>query len=171
MTKDVLLGVVIGAAGLKGEVKVKAFTETPETLAAYGPLHTRDGREMRVTFLRETKDGAVVALHGVSDRSSAEALKGTELFVPRDALPEADADEFYHADLIGLRAEDAEGRVLGAIVAIHNFGASDVMEIRRADGDEMFLPFTREVATLIDIANGRIVIAEPRDADDGNGVE
>lgn len=163
MTKDVLLGVVIGAAGLKGEVKVKTFTKTQETLAAYGPLHTKDRREMRVTFLRETKDGAVAQLHGVHDRSSAEALKGTKLFVSREALPEADADEFYHADLVGLRAEDMEGRALGTVRAMHNFGAGDVIEIVRDDGDEVFLSFTREVAREIDLKGGRIVIAEPQD--------
>jgi 16S rRNA processing protein RimM len=163
MSRDVLLGVVIGAQGLKGEVKVKTFTETPQTLAAYGPLHGKDGHEIRVTFLRETKDGAVVQLHGVNDRSSAEAMKGTELFVSRDALPEADAEEFYHADLVGLRAEDTEGRAIGTVRAIHNFGAGTVIEIVRSDGDEVFLPFTRDVAREIDLKGGRIVIAEPQD--------
>jgi 16S rRNA processing protein RimM len=161
----VLLGVVIGAQGLKGEVKIKTFTETPEALAAYGPLHGKDEREYRVTFLRETKDGAVVQLHGVNDRSSAEALKGTELFISRAALPAPGAEEFYHADLIGLRAEDRLGRVIGTVRAIHNFGAGDVIEILRDDGDDVFLPFTREVACKIDLAGGRIVIAEPRDSE------
>jgi 16S rRNA processing protein RimM len=163
MSRDVLLGVVIGAQGLKGEVKVKTFTETPETLAAYGPLHTKDGREMRVTFLRAIKDGAVAQLHGVNDRSSAEALKGTELFVSRDALPDADAGEFYHTDLVGLRAEDTEGRAIGSVRAVHNFGAGTVIEIVRENGDEVFLSFTREVAREIDLKGGRIVIAEPQD--------
>jgi 16S rRNA processing protein RimM len=163
MAKDVLLGVVIGAQGLKGEVKVKTFTATPQALAAYGPLHGKDGREIRVTVLRETKDGAVVQIHGVDDRSAAEALKGTELFISRDALPAPDADEFYHADLIGLRAEDPEGRSLGTVRAIHNFGASDVIELVRDDGDDVFLPFTRAVAREIDLKGGRIVIAEPED--------
>ena len=158
-----LLGVVIGAQGLKGEVKVKTFTETPEALAAYGPLHTKDGREIRVTYLRETKDGAVVQLHGVNDRSSAEAMKGTELFVSRDALPETDAEEFYHTDLVGLRAEDTEGRAIGTVRGVHNFGAGDVIEIMRENGDDVFLSFTREVAREIDIKGGRIVIAEPQD--------
>ena len=163
MSRDVLLGVVIGAQGLKGEVKVKTFTETPQALAAYGPLHGKDGREIRVTFLREIKDGAVLQLHGVNDRSSAEALKGTELFVSRDALPDADADEFYHTDLVGLRAEDTEGRAIGSVRAVHNFGAGTVIEIVRENGDDVFLSFTREVAREIDLKGGRIVIAEPRD--------
>lgn len=158
-----LLGVVIGAQGLKGEVKVKTFTETPEALGAYGPLHTKDGSEIRVTYLRETKDGAVVQLQGVNDRNSAEAMKGTELFVSRDALPAPDADEFYLTDLVGLRAEDTEGRAIGTVRGVHNFGAGDVIEIVRENGDDVFLSFTREVAREIDIKGGRIVIAEPQD--------
>ena len=167
MVRDVLLGVVIGAQGLKGEVKVKTFTQSPDKLGAYGPLHTKDGKSFRATFLRETKDGAVVALEGVNGRNAAEALKGAELYVPRSALPKEDADEFYHADLIGLRAEDTEGRAMGTVRALHNFGAGDVIELVRDDGDEVFLPFTREVAQQIDIEGGRIVIAAPEEVEAG----
>jgi 16S rRNA processing protein RimM len=167
MAREVLLGVVIGAQGLKGEVKVKTFTQSPDRLGAYGPLHTKDGKSFRATFLRETKDGAVVALEGVNGRNAAEALKGAELFVPRTALPKEDADEFYHADLIGLRAEDTEGRAMGTVRALHNFGAGPVIELVRDDGDEVFLPFTREVAQQIDIEGGRIVIAAPEEVEAG----
>ena len=167
MVRDVLLGVVIGAQGLKGEVKVKTFTQSPDKLGAYGPLHTKDGKSFRATFVRETKDGAVVALEGVNGRNAAEALKGAELFVPRTALPMEDADEFYHADLIGLRAEDTEGRAMGTVRALHNFGAGNVIELVRDDGDEVFLPFTREVAQQIDIEGGRIVIAAPEEVEAG----
>jgi 16S rRNA processing protein RimM len=167
MVRDVLLGVVIGAQGLKGEVKVKTFTQSPDKLGAYGPLHTKDGKSFRATFVRETKDGAVVALEGVNGRTAAEALKGAELFVPRTALPKEDADEFYHADLIGLRAEDTEGRAMGTVRALHNFGAGNVIELVRDDGDEVFLPFTREVAQQIDIEGGRIVIAAPEEVEAG----
>lgn len=167
MAREVLLGVVIGAQGLKGEVKVKTFTQSPDKLGAYGPLHTKDGKSFRATFVRETKDGAVVALEGVNGRNAAEALKGAELFVPRTALPKEDADEFYHADLIGLRAEDTEGRAMGTVRALHNFGAGNVIELVRDDGDEVFLPFTREVAQQIDIEGGRIVIAAPEEVEAG----
>src|SRR5580765_5623779 len=130
MTKDVLLAAVIGAQGLKGEVKVKTFTEHPETLARYRGLHTMDGRRFTVTAARATKPNeAVLALAEVTDRTHAESLKGTELYVPRAALPATDNEEFYHADLIGLRAEDGEDRLLGLVKAIHNYGASDVIEI------------------------------------------
>ena len=167
MARDVLLGAVIGAQGLKGEVKVKTFTQSPDKLGAYGPLHTKDGKSFHVTSVREAKDGAVVALEGVYDRNAAEALKGAELFVPRSALPLEDADEFYHADLVGLRAEDTEGRAMGTVRALHNFGAGDVIELVRDDGDEVFLPFTREVAREIDIEGGRIVIAAPEEVEAG----
>ena len=167
MARDVLLGVVIGAQGLKGEVKVKTFTQSPQKLGAYGPLHTKDGKGFRVLSVREAKDGAVVVLEGVNDRNAAEALKGTELYVPRSALPKENTDEFYHADLIGLRAEDTEGRAMGMVRALHNFGAGDVIELVRDDGDEVFLPFTREVAQEIDIEGGRIVIAAPEEVEAG----
>jgi 16S rRNA processing protein RimM len=103
----------------------------------------------------------------VNGRTAAEALKGAELFVPRTALPKEDADEFYHADLIGLRAEDTEGRAMGMVRALHNFGAGNVIELVRDDGDEVFLPFTREVAQQIDIEGGRIVIAAPEEVEAG----
>ncbi len=162
--KDVLLGVVIGAQGLKGEVKVKTFTEAPDKLGAYGPLHGKDGCVFTIAALRAHKAGEAVAqFREIAGRAAAEALTGTELFVSRDALPAPDADEFYHADLVGLRAEDTEGRAIGTVRALHNFGAGTVIEIVRENGDEVFLSFTREVAREIDIKGGRIVIAEPQD--------
>ena len=174
-SRDVLLGVVIGAQGLKGEVKVKAFTSSPDALARYGALHTSDGRRFTATAARATKpDEAILTLAEVKDRAGAESLKGTELFVDRGALPEAGEDEFYHADLVGLRAEDGEGRVLGTVLAIHNYGAGDVIEIARPGGDSLLLPFTRETVPQIEIDQGRIAVAVPRDDDDAeerHGVE
>jgi 16S rRNA processing protein RimM len=164
--RDVLLGVVIGAQGLKGEVKVKTFTEAPEKLGAYGPLHTRDGHTLLVTSVRLAKDGAIVQFEGVGSREAAEALKGAELLVPRNALPAAEAHEFYHADLVGLRAEDTEGRAIGKVIAIHNFGAGDVIEIEREDGEgTVLMPFTREIVPTIDVAQGRIVISAPEEVE------
>jgi 16S rRNA processing protein RimM len=166
MPGDVLLGVVIGAQGLRGEVKVKTFTERPETLGAYGPLHTNDARKFHVLNLRAGKGAATVQLEGIASREAAEALKGSELFVARDALPPGEEHEFYHADLIGLRAEDTEGRTIGKVVAIHNFGAGDVIEIEREDGQgTVLMPFTREVVPNIDISEGRIVIAAPEEVE------
>jgi 16S rRNA processing protein RimM len=167
MSRDILLGVVIGAQGLKGEVKVKTFTESPERLGAYGALHAKDGRAFVVKTARASKaDIAIVRLDGVGDRNAAEKLKGLELFVARDALPPPDDEEFYHADLIGLAAHDAEGRVLGTVSAIHNFGAGDVISIARSDGGDMILPFTRGVVPTVDVKQGFVVVAVPEEAED-----
>ena len=166
MPGDVLLGVVIGAQGLKGEVKVKTFTETPEKLGAYGSLRAKDGRSFTVSGLRAAKDIAIARFEGVADRDTAESLKGVELYVSRDALPPGEEHEFYHADLIGLRAEDEVGRAIGKVIAVHNFGAGDVIEIEREDGGgTVMMPFTREIVPNIDVAQGRLVIAAPEEVE------
>ena len=165
---DVLLAAVIGAQGLKGEVKARLFTATPDALPRYGVLHTSAGRKLRITAFRSTKAGeAVIAFEGVADRNAAEALKGAQLFVERAALPDTGEDEFYHADLIGLEARDALGRVLGKVSALHNYGASDVIELTRPDCDSVLLAFSRETVPVLDIAAGYIIVAVPED-DEGN---
>jgi 16S rRNA processing protein RimM len=172
MNKDVLLAAVIGAQGLKGEVKAKLFTAAPDALPHYGVLHTSAGRKLKITAYRPTKAGeAVIAFEGVTDRNAAEALKGTELFVERAALPQTDEDEFYHADLIGLEARDSEGRVLGKVGAIHNYGASDVIELQRPDGDHVLLAFSKETVPVLNIAAGYIIVAVPEDDEDNDHVE
>jgi 16S rRNA processing protein RimM len=172
LAREVLLAAIIGAQGLKGAVKIKLFTETPEAIDAYGPLHDARGRQYKITALRPGKPGeAVISFSGIDDRNTAEALKGTELFVTRDALPVTAEEEFYHADLIGLEAQDAEGRMLGKVAAIHNYGAGDVVEIARSDGDNVLLAFTRETVPTIDIAGGRIIVAVPEDDEDTDHVE
>jgi 16S rRNA processing protein RimM len=169
---DVLLAAVIGAQGLKGEVKAKLFTAAPDALPRYGVLHTKAGRKLKITAFRPTKEGeAVIAFEGIADRDQAEALKGSELFVERAALPQVGDDEFYHADLIGLEVRDSEGRVLGKVNALHNFGASDVLEFLRADGDSVHIAFTRETVPVIQVAEGFIVVAVPEDDEDTDHVE
>lgn len=164
--RDVLLAVVLGAHGLKGEVRVKTFTATPEQLSAYGPLHAKDGRRFTVKLLRPgvgaaKADEAVVGFAEVTDRNAAEALKSTELYVSRAALPEADGDEFYHADLIGLDADDSEGRRIGKVLSVQNYGAGDVLVLVAPTGEEIWLAFTRENVPEIDVPNGRIIVAVP----------
>ena len=172
MKPDVLLAAVIGAQGLKGAVKTKIFTADPDALARYGVLHDAKGQTYEITAFRTGKPGeAVISFKGIADRAAAEALKGTELFVARGALPATQEDEFYHADLIGLEAFDSEGRLVGKVSAIHNFGAGDVIELARGNGDEMMLAFTRETVPQIDIAGGRIRIAVPEDDEDTDHVE
>jgi 16S rRNA processing protein RimM len=172
MAKDVLLAAVMGAQGLKGEVKVKTFTETPQALRGYGTLHTKDGRKLKITAFRSAKPGeAVIAFEGVSDRNAAEALKGAELFVTREALPAAAEEEFYHADLIGLEARDSEGRIIGKVTNLHNYGASDVIELSRDDGDHVLMAFTKETVPVIQVTDGYIVVAVPEDDEDNDHVE
>lgn len=174
MSENVLLGVVIGAQGLGGEVRVKTFTESPERLTAYGPLRTDDARALEVIATRIIRaDVIAVRFKGIDNRSTAEALAGTKLFIPRNAFPATDRDEFYHTDLIGLRAQDNEGRVLGEIRAIHNFGAGDVVEIERNDKSTLLLPFTNEFVPQINLGDKFVVVSEPVDieAEEERGVE
>jgi 16S rRNA processing protein RimM len=165
MTKDVLLAAVIGAHGLKGDVKLRLFTDEP---ARYRMLHAKDGRVFTVAKIRLGKAGEATATFAeVVDRVTAEGLKGLELFVARDTLPVPDENEFYHADLIGLTAMDEADRVIGTVSAIHNYGAGDVIEIVRADGDTVLLPFARDFVPEIDLEVGRIVVAEPAEVETG----
>ena len=150
---------MIGAHGIKGEVRVKTFTLTPDALGAYGPLTTDDGRRLLIGALRAGKPGeAVVRFDGVADRNAAEALKGRQLFVPREALPAPEEDEFYHADLVGLAVEDTSNTALGRVRALHNFGAGDVMEIETPSGATEFVPFS--VVLKVELPT-RIVIEPP----------
>ena len=163
---DVLLGVVLSAHGLKGEVKVKTFTGDPASLGAYGPLAAGDGRYFEISALRATKsDEALVQFKGIADRNGAESLKGQRLYVPRAALPEPEENEFYLADLIGLGVVDTNGTALGTVKGVHNFGAGDVVEIEGADGMTEFIPFSEEAVPVVDLKNRRIVVVLPREAD------
>ncbi len=159
----VCLGVITKPKGVRGQVRIASFTGRACDLVAYGPLFDGPGGRVVEVALRETlKGGVVVAtIAGVADRDAAEALRGVELHVPRAALPEADGDEFYHADLIGLMVEDGDGAAIGSVAALHNFGAGDILEVARPDGDSLMLPFTRDVVPEIDIAGGRMVVTPP----------
>ena len=172
---DVLLGVVLGAHGLKGEVKVKTFTDSPSSVGAYGPVTAGDGRQFLIAAARVSKPGeAIVTLKGIADRNAAESLKGQRLYIPRAALPEPEDEEFYHVDLIGLAVEDETGKALGRVRGIHNFGAGDVVEIEAPSGDISFIPFTREAVPTVDIPRRRLVVAPPREIEGeprGNGSE
>jgi 16S rRNA processing protein RimM len=155
----------IGAAhGVRGAVKLWTFTEDPLAVKLYGPLTTRDGaRQFEVAHVREAKDHLVATLKGIATREDAERLNGIELYVTRDKLPETDEDEYYHADLIGLAAVNAANDPLGRVVAIHNFGAGDIIEIAPAKGPTMLLPFTNAVVPTVDLTGGRVVIELPQE--------
>lgn len=160
----VVLAQVGAPHGIKGEVRLKPFTEDPDSLAAYGPLQTRDGRSVVVERLRPAGTMLIAKLKGVDDRTQAQALNGAELTIDRARLPEPeDAEEFYQADLIGLEAVGADCAPLGTVVAVHDFGAGDIIEIappgRR--GESLLVPFTREAVPEVDLAGGRIVVDPP----------
>jgi 16S rRNA processing protein RimM len=155
----------IGAAhGVRGAVKLWTFTEAPLAVQSYGPLMTKDGaRQFEIASLREAKDYLVATFKGVATRNDAEKLNGIELYVPREKLPATDRDEYYHADLIGLAAVNAADEPIGRVVAIHNFGAGDIIEIAPPNGATMLLPFTNAVVPTVDIAGGRVVIELPQE--------
>jgi 16S rRNA processing protein RimM len=153
----------IGAPhGVRGAVKLWTFTEDPLAVKRYGPLSTKDGaRRFEVTQVREAKGHLVATLQGVVTREEAARLNGLELYVAREKLPATDADEYYHADLIGLSAVNAAHELIGRVIAIHNFGAGDIIEIAPPAGATMLLPFTNAVVPVVDIAGGRVVIELP----------
>ena len=157
----------IGAAhGVRGAVKLWTFTEDPFAVKDYGPLSTKDGaRQFEVTSAREAKDHLVVTFKGVATRDEAERLNGIELYVPREKLPAIEDDEYYHADLIGLIAVTPADEPLGRVIAIHNFGAGDIIEIAPESGMTVLLPFSNAVVPTVDIAGGRVVIALPDEID------
>ena len=153
----------IGAAhGVRGAVKLWTFTEDPFAVTRYGPLATKDGaRAFEVASAREGKGHLVATLKGVTSRNDAERLNGLELYVAREKLPATDEGEYYHTDLIGLAAVTAADEPLGKVIAIHNFGAGDIIEIAPPRGPTMLLPFTNAVVPTVDIAGGRVVIELP----------
>jgi 16S rRNA processing protein RimM len=155
----------IGAAhGVRGAVKLWTFTEDPLAVQRYGPLATKDGaHQFEVTHAREAKDHLVATLKGIATREEAERLNGVELYIARDKLPVTDEDEYYHADLIGLAAVDTANEPLGRVIAIHNFGAGDIIEIAPPHGATMLLPFTNAVVPSVDLANKRVVIELPKE--------
>ena len=163
-----LLGVIAGPRGIKGELKVKSFTEIPEDIAAYGPLESKDGEKtFHVKLIGTSKNLPVIRIKGVSDRNMAEALKGQELYISRDKLPKVlDEDEFYHTDLVGLNVIFADGTHYGEILRLYDFGGGDIVEIK-PDGKgakaSVLVPFTKEMVPTVDMTKGHIVIDLPDD--------
>lgn len=160
--KRLVLAIIGKAHGVRGEVRVRSFVGNPADLAAYGALSAGGGRSLMPQTIRVLSDGMVVIrFTGIDDRSAAEALNGLELSVLRSALPAPDdEDTYYHADLIGLSAVTREGLMLGRIVAVHDFGAGDILEIRGEVG-HAYYPFTKAVVPSLDLAAGRLVIVPP----------
>jgi 16S rRNA processing protein RimM len=172
-SRRVLLGRIGGAHGLKGELVLHSFAEVPQDIAAYGPLTDAAGqRSFDVAVVRVTDKGVIARVAGITDRTQAERLKGTELWVERERLGEAEEGEFYHADLIGLPAVTPGGQPIGQIVAVQNYGAGDLLEIRLAGSRRTELvAFTDAFVPEVDLAEGRVVVRLPEAETDDDGSE
>ena len=160
-----LVGEIGAAQGLKGEVRVRSYTEDPADIAAYGPLSDEAGtRTIEIERVRVTPKALIARIRGVTTREAAEALNGTKLYVAREALPEANEGEWYVADLIGLTAVSPDGAALGRVAAVHNFGASDIIEVALdGSGGTMLVAFTDDTVPEVDIAGGRLVLVPPEE--------
>lgn len=158
----VLAGVITAAHGIKGEVKLRSFTAEPEAIGSYGPLVTARGESLEIEKLKVQKDGFIAMLKGVRDRNRAEALKGAELFLSRAQLPEPEDDELYMHDLIGVTALSPAGEKFGTVVAVPNFGAGDLLEIRREGiAETVLVPFAETYVPKIDLAKKELTLDLP----------
>ncbi|MGB4100337.1 MAG: ribosome maturation factor RimM [Alphaproteobacteria bacterium] len=164
MTEDrkICVGKIMGAHGLRGLVRLRSFTENPAAIAQYA-LTDQNGRTRHVTLRTPMGEEFIAELDGVNDRVAAESAKGLQLFMNRDELPATGVREYYLADLVGLRVDDATGQPCGTVHALHNFGAGSILEIKLPDGRTAMLPFRDAFVPTVDVAQGRVVIVPPPD--------
>ena len=166
MTTDsrlILVGQIGGGFGVRGEVRVTAFTADPLALTAYGPLLRADGTvALTLSATRPDKSGVVGRAKEIATKEEADALRGLKLYVPRDHFPEPDEDEFYLADLLGVEVRDTAGEVMGTVKSVQNFGADDMLEIAPATGGPTwYLPFTKEATPELHLADGWLLAVPP----------
>jgi 16S rRNA processing protein RimM len=163
MTDRICIGAIAGAFGITGEVRLKSFCSQPSDIGSYGPLSSEDGsHEFRITLTKPMTGGFGARIAGVSTREEAEALRGVSLFVDRVRLPSLPDDEFYHADLIGLDVLDTGGDLLGKVIAVHNHGAGDIIEISSTrHKSALLLPFTKAIVPNVDLSAGRVIVDLP----------
>jgi 16S rRNA processing protein RimM len=161
----VLLGEIGAAQGLKGEVRLRSFTAVPADIATYGPLEDEtDTRTIDLQSVRVTPKALIARIKGVATREQAEALNGTKLYLPRARLPAAETGAWYHADLIGLQAVGGDGAAIGTVVAVHNFGAGDIVEVAPAGGGETLLvSFTEATVPEVDLEAGILTLILPEE--------
>lgn len=164
----ILLGEIGSAHGIKGEVSIRTFTEDPADIAAYGPLSDKAGkRTFKIAGLRVSAKAVIARLQGVDDRTAAEKLRNTGLYVKRSQLRELEPGAYYYEDLAGLAAVDPDGSVLGTVVGVVNYGAGDLVEISRpGERETILVPFTKEAVPAVDIETGRVTVVLPKFADD-----
>ncbi len=160
--QKVLLAKIGAAHGIRGEVRVKPFGDDPLSFTDYGVLTTKDGkRSFEVDKARVQKTVVITRFKGITDRNQAEELNGLELYVDRDQFPEPDEDEFYYSDLNGLTVLDQHGETLGKIIAVQDFGAGDLLEIRPKRGRTFYVPFTKEFVPAISLDEGLVTVDLP----------
>ena len=152
--RRIVLAAVAGAHGVKGEVRLKLFADSAESLARHASVFV-GGAERRLLAVRDGGKTAVARFEGIGDRNAAEALRGALVEVDRAALPPLDEGEYYHADLVGLPCVDRKGTALGTVVAVENFGAGDLLEVEDGRGKRSLVPFRPGIA---DIDGARVVI-------------
>jgi len=168
----VLMGVMLGAHGVKGVVRVLSYAAEAEDIAAYGPLEDESGqRRFSLEVVGKARGAVLVAVDGISDRDAAAALRGTKLYIARTALPETEEGEFYWGDLIGLKAELTDGTALGEVVAVHDYGGGPSLEVKRAAGGLVIVPFTNRVVPAVDLEAGKLVIDPPDGLLDNRPIE
>ncbi len=158
----ICVGAIMGAFGVKGEVRLKSFCANPEDIGTYGTLTSEDGTQtFDLGATRPVKGGFATKINGMRFKDQADKLRGIRLYVSRDALPNLPDDEFYHSDLTGLSVVDTGGEIMGKVRAVHDHGAGDFLEIRLKTGGDVLLPFTTESVPTVDLATKRIIIDPP----------
>ncbi len=161
-SNQVLVGVIVGAHGIKGEVKLKSLTSDPLSITRYGPLRSAAGQQFEIAKLKPARDDFIAVLKGITDRDQAEHLQGTELFIHRDRLPKLASNETYAHDMIGQDVCLADGTRLGKLVAMPNYGAGDLLEVEREAGVErVLIPFTTAFVPQDDFSTGKITVILP----------
>ena len=160
--RRLLMGLVLGAHGIKGAIRVLSYAAAPEDVAAYGPLEDESGgRRFSLKVVGQARGAVLAEVEGIRDRDAAAALKGTKLYVQRAALPAPAEGEFYWDDLVGLRAELMDGSVLGEVVAVHDYGGGPSLEIRREKAAPVMVPFTNRAVPVVDLDAGKVVVDPP----------
>ncbi|NQU55990.1 MAG: 16S rRNA processing protein RimM [Rhodospirillales bacterium] len=158
----ILVGAITGARGLKGDVRVKSFTADPKGISDYGDVFEENGQKSySIKVLGQSKGQVFARLGGIDNRTAAEALKGTRLYVPKSAMPEPEEDEFYFSDLVGLSADLVDGGKLGRVKEVHDFGAGAILEVTGGELGVVMVPFSRATVPIVDVAGGRVVIDPP----------
>lgn len=159
---SILLGVITGAHGIQGAVKIKSFTADPADVAAYGPVSDKAGqRAFKLKIVGEQKGLVIASIDGIRDRNAAEMLRGVELYVPRDRLPPAEDGEYFVEDLIGMEIASQDGTLLGTVKGVHEFGAGPIIEIAFSDGREELYSFSHANFPEVDVLARRISFCPP----------